>query len=196
MSFRENDPTPVWRTLRFRLLGLLPLAFFIARVIEYVRMGTPSQVLWMCHLANLMLAVGLFIASPLLIRIAVLFVIFGVPPWAIDMWVIWIVTPVSVVSHLGGLLVGMYVISKVRMKPWVWSRAQVVFIGAQVVCRLVTPPALNVNTAHRIYDIWKDTFSAYWQYWLVSMVVLAVSLWVIQFCLVKLFPMSQRAGGN
>ena len=192
MSFRENDPTPVWRTLRFRLLGLLPLAFFIARVIEYVQMGTPSQVLWMCHLANLMLAAGLFLASPLLIRIAVLFVVFGVPPWAIDMWVIQIVTPVSVFSHLGGAIVGLYVISKLRMRTWVWAPATVCFIVVQFVCRFVTPPALNVNTAHRVYDIWKDTFSAYWQYWLVSMVVVAVSLWVIEFCLVRFFPFQMK----
>ncbi|MDX2032813.1 MAG: hypothetical protein SF339_19200 [Blastocatellia bacterium] len=173
---------------RFRMLGVLPLFFFIARVIEYTRVGTPSQVLWMCHLANLLLAIGLLSGHVLSIRIAVLLVLFGIPPWAVDMWVIRIVTPVSVLSHLGGLAIALLAISKTRMRAGLWPLGLLVFLFVQLLCRLFTPPELNINTAHRVYEIWTNTVSAYWQYWAISTVVVAVNLWLIELALRMLFP--------
>ena len=51
-------PRPL--TLRFRLLGLLPLVFFLAQTIHYRRVGGMGNLLWMCNLGNLLLAIGLF----------------------------------------------------------------------------------------------------------------------------------------
>lgn len=62
-------PDAQWKTLRFRLAGLLPLAFFVARVVEYVRVETPQHILWSCHVSNLILAIGMFLGIPFLIRI-------------------------------------------------------------------------------------------------------------------------------
>ena len=135
-----------------------------------------------------LLAIWLFAGSATLIRIAVLFVLFGIPPWAIDMWVIRIVTPVSVFSHLGGMLVALFIVAKVRMPAGVWPRALAVFLVIQLLSRLFTPPELNVNTAHRIYEIWTRVVSAYWQYWLGSVVVVAASFWLIEFVLRFFFP--------
>src|SRR5215470_7298168 len=84
MSTIETAPplsAPNWQSLRFRLLGLLPLFFFFARVFEYAyRAKTPEQILWSCHISNLLLAIGMFIASPLLIRITTFWLILGEPP--------------------------------------------------------------------------------------------------------------------
>ncbi len=185
----ESNPVcPIWRTFWFRSLGLLPLIFFIARLIEYVQVGTPSQVLWMCHLANLLLANGLFIANPLLIRVSVVLLIFGVPPWIVDMFVIKIITPVSVVSHLGGTILGVIVIAKVGAKRWTWLFALASYILVQMTCRYVTPPELNVNISHRVYDIWKHIVDDYWIFWVISTGIIGVALWVIEFTLLRLFP--------
>ncbi len=182
------DPKPIWQTAWFRSLGWLPLIFFIARAVEYVQVGTPSQVLWMCHLSNLMLAVGLFLANPFVIRVAVLLLIFGVPPWAVEMAVSRLVTPVSIASHLGGTIVGLIVIAKVGAKPRIWAPSWALYIVVQLICRLTTRPELDINNAHRIYSIWKDTFSSYWQYWPIATLVVGISMWVFEFGLLKLFP--------
>jgi hypothetical protein len=186
------DSKPIWRSLWFRSLGWVPLILFVARLVEYVQVGTPSQVLWMCHLANLFLAVGLFLANPLIIRVAVILLVFGIPPWVVDMFVIKIVTPVSIASHLGGTIVGLLAIAKVRTKQWSWAAALASFVMVQILCRFVTPPALNVNVSHRVYEIWTHIVSSYWIYWLISTAVLAVSLWLIDFVLIKLFPPTAR----
>jgi hypothetical protein len=39
--------------LGWRLLGFIPLSFFIARLIYFSNHGGMSQILWMCHISNL-----------------------------------------------------------------------------------------------------------------------------------------------
>jgi hypothetical protein len=187
-DLKSNPVCPLIRTLWFRSIGSLPLIFFIARLIEYVQVGTPSQVLWMCHLANLFLAIGLFTANPLLIRVSVVLLVFGIPPWIVDMFVIKIITPLSVVTHLGGTILGLIVIAKVGATRWTWLVALASYVLVQTICRFVTPPELNVNISHRVYDIWKDIVSNYWIYWVISTGIIGVALWVIESALLRLFP--------
>jgi hypothetical protein len=192
MKISESDE--IWRTTWFRSLGWLPLILFVARFVAYYQIGQPSQMLWMCHLANLILAAGLLLANPMIIRISVLLLIFGLPPWIVDMFVINIVTPVSIASHLGGTIVGLLALAKVRAKSGTWLAALLSFIIVQIISRFVTPPEFNINTAHRVYDIWKDTVSSYWVYWVISTAVIGVALWAIEWMLLRLFP--QRAKGR
>jgi hypothetical protein len=194
MSISDDDEQPVgpvWKTMWFRSLGLLPLILFVARFVAYLQLGQPSQMLWMCHLANLILAIGLFLANPMIIRLSVLLLIFGIPPWVVDMFVIKIVTPVSIASHLGGTIVGLLAIAKVRAHSRSWLAALLSFIVVQIISHFVTPPEFNINTAHRVYDIWKDTVSSYWVYWVISTSVIGIALWAIEWVLLRLFP--QRA---
>jgi hypothetical protein len=197
MSAIEGKPLGLprdWITLRLRLLGLLPLLFFAARVFEYAyRAKTPEQILWSCHISNLLLAIGMFIASPLLIRIAVFWLILGIPPWIIDMVVSKLVTPVSIFSHLGGFLVAMVAIYFVRAKRGSWLPSLIYFVVLQQVTRLLTVPGpyTNVNVAHFAYGGMKDWFAHYWTYWLANTAAVAVTLWMMDWALAKLFPPRQ-----
>ena len=191
MSTIEFPRASDWRTMRFRLLGILPLLFFLARVFEYAyRAKTPEQILWSCHISNLLLAIGLFTASPLFIRIAVFWLILGLPPWVIDMVVSKLVTPVSIFSHLGGFVVAMVAIYFVRAKRGSWLPSLIYFAVLQQITRLVTVPGpyTNVNVAHFAYGGMKDWFAHYWTYWLANTAVAAVVLWAMDWALAKLFP--------
>ncbi len=182
---------PLWKTQRFRLLGIAPLLFFLARVIEYAVVAkTPEHILWSCHVSNLMMAVGLFFAQPWLIRISVFWQILGVPPWAFDMLKSGIVTPVSVFSHLGGFVVAIVAIREVGAKLGSWIPSMIFFLVLQQITRLLTEPGpyTNVNVAHFAYGPWKDLFASYWKYWVVNTAILAVTLLIIDFVLLKLFP--------
>src|SRR5262245_64552585 len=132
MNANEAISTPPWRTFRFRLLGLLPLCFFIARGIEYMVIAkTPEQMLWSCHVSNLMLAAGLFMGNPFLIRIAVFWQILGLPPWLLDMLWSKIVTVVAIFSHLGGVIVAIAAVRQVGGKRWTWIPSLVYFLILQ-----------------------------------------------------------------
>jgi hypothetical protein len=176
---------------RFRLLGLLPLVFFILHANYYREVGGLAHMLWMCNIGNLMLAVGLFLAWPVLIRVAVIWLLPGLPIW---LWFVvrpgwWILT--SFFAHAGGLIVGLIAIQKVRASRWMWLEALIWYLFVQEICRLFTPPGLNVNAAHLIYGEFETMFNTYWLFWIVGTLVVAVGLWVIGFALLKLFPPGQ-----
>ena len=194
MGTSETALTPAWQTMRFRLLGIVPLLFFLARVIQYVYFAkTPEHILWSCHISNLMMAIGLFCAWPWLIRISVFWQILGVPPWVLDMWVSKLVTPVSVFTHLGGVIFAIVAIRQVGAKRWSWIPSLVYFLVLQQITRLLTEPGIytNVNVAHFGYGPTKDWFASYWTYWMANTAATAATLWIIELVLLKLFP--QRA---
>src|SRR5260370_2357141 len=55
----KQMPRPL--TLRFRLLGFLPVIFFLAQALHYWRVGGLGNLLWMCNAGSLVLATGLFL---------------------------------------------------------------------------------------------------------------------------------------
>jgi hypothetical protein len=179
-------------TSRFRLLGLLPLLFFILHANYYLHAGGLSHLLWMCNIGNVLLAFGLLLGRPALIRIAVVWLLPGLPIW---LWFVvrpgwWILT--SFFAHAGGLIVGLIALQRVRASRWTWLQAFVWFLVIQEVCRLFIPPELNVNGAHRIFPEFEPLFGAYWQFWVVGSLVVSVGLWVIGFAFLKLFPPVQQ----
>jgi hypothetical protein len=195
MSANEAILTPPWQTLRFRLLGFLPLCFFLARAIEYMVVAkTPEQMLWSCHISNLMLAAGLFLGNPFLIRVAVFWLILGVPPWIADMLWSKLVTGVSIFSHLGGFIVAMVAIRRVGAKRGSWIPSLIYFVILQQITRLVTEsgPYTNINVAHFAYGPMKDWFTSYWTYWAVNTSAVALTLIIIEFILVRLFPIRAK----
>ena len=190
-----NAKRTVLRTLGqpnwFRLLGILPLLFFLARVIEYAVVSkTPEQILWSCHISNLLLAAGMFVANPFLIRVAVFWQILGLPPWALDMVMSGLITPVSIFSHLGGFVLAIVAIRQVGAKPGSWFHSLIYFLVLQQISRLLTEPTpyTNVNVAHFAYGPWKNLFASYWKYWVVNTALTMLALAVIEWVLLRLFP--------
>lgn len=187
----KNDPNPIWQGWKFRLLGLLPLMFFMARVIEYVfKAKTPEQILWSCHISNLMMAIGIFACLPWMIRLAAFWQILGLPPWIIDMLASKLVTPVSVFSHVGGCALAMFALWAVRARRGSWLPSLIYFIILQQITRVVTEPGpyTNVNVAHFAYGGMKNWFDSYWTYWMANTAVLAVALWIMDWMMAKMFP--------
>lgn len=192
---------------RQRLLGFLPLAFFGAQAIHYWQTGELAHMLWMCNIGNLLLALGLFRAEPRLIRVAVIWLIPGVAVWFVYVVPTWgmlltgkfgvpelIGVTSSTLAHLGGLSVGLPVLRRIRMDDRAWFYAFVWYLVVQVLSRLMTPAALNVNVAHRIQDGWEQTFSSYLKFWLVLTLLVAVCLWILGRLLKMLWPISATRG--
>lgn len=171
-----------------RRLGFLPLLFFLAHACHYWRRGELSHVLWMCNAGNLLLAVGAFLAQPALIRVAVVWLIPGVLIW------LWYVVRLSgllltsTLAHVGGLAVGLLMLRRVGVERVTWLHALAWYLFMQAVCRLFTPPGLNVNIAHRVYEGWDETFGSYFGFWLATTLAIAALLWLIVFALARLLP--------
>jgi len=176
-----------------RLSGALPLLFFLSRFSEYIKVATPSHILWNCHVSNLMLGLGLVFQIPILIRIAAFWLILGIPPWIIDMFVIRIFTPVAFFSHVGGFLVAIFAVSQIGIGRRSWVYALIWHLAWQQVTRFVTPPIYNVNIAFRPYKGFEKLFSGYWDYWLAAAVLAGVCLWILEVILRAIFPRPKKA---
>jgi hypothetical protein len=187
--------------LRLRQLGILPLAFFTAQAIHYWQINQLGHMLWMCNIGNLLLALGLFFEQALLIRVAVIWLIPGLAVWFVYVVPTWgmlltgnftwrelfgVIS--STLAHVGGFCVGMFVIRSVRIDKQAWFYAFIWYFVVQLLSRLVTPAAMNVNVAHNIPAGWEQTFSSYLKFWFVLTTLVGVCLWLLGLLLVKLWP--------
>jgi hypothetical protein len=183
-SYQMRDPT----IARFRLLGCLPLIFFLAQVAHYWRFGGLGNLAWMCNIGNLLLAIGLFLNHKELIRATAIWTIPGLGIW---FWFVWLEGSTSLSStlaHVGGIIVGMIVLRRVRMDRIAWLYAFVWYLFMQLVSRALTSPDLNVNVVHHIQTGWENTFSSFWKFWLLMTVLVAVALWAIGLVLSWIWP--------
>jgi hypothetical protein len=178
---------------KLRLLGILPLIFFLAQGVHYWRIRELGNMLWMCNAGNLLLAMGLFLEKPLVIRLAAIWTIPGLFIWIIYVVIPWSLFLGSTLALVGGLIVAMIALSKVRMDRTAWRWAFGWYLMVQLASRFVTPAALNVNLAHAVQTGW--AFGSYWMFWLVLTMVTAVVLWLCGLFLWSLWPADRLNDG-
>jgi hypothetical protein len=186
-------PRPL--TLRFRLLGFLPVIFFLAQAIHYWRVGGMGNLLWMCNAGSLVLAIGLFLDRRELIRAAAIWTIPGLGLWI--RYVLYAtfsyeVVLSSILVHVGGIVIGLIVLRRVRMDRMAWVYAFAWYLIVQLAARLFTAQELNVNVAFRIQPGWEQAFSSYWKFWIVTTAVVAAGLWAIGLVLSWVWPSTPR----
>jgi hypothetical protein len=175
-------------TSKMRLLGFLPLIFFCAQAIHYIRIQQLGHMLWMCNIGNLLLAIGLFLQNKRLIRVTAIWMIPGLFIWFLYVVLAWGVFFSSTLAHVGGLIVGLYAIRKIGMDRLSWIYAIVWFLVIQLLSRLITSPDLNVNLAHHMQPGWEQRFDAYWQFWLTMILVISLGLWLLSLVLRWVWP--------
>jgi len=176
----------------FRLLGLLPLIFFLAQLIHYWRGGGLANMLWMCNIGNLALAIGLFAGHREVIRVAAIWMIPG-----LGIWFLYVFLPsgfllTSTLAHAGGFVVALVALRKVRVDRTAWVYAFIWYLLMQVISRLTTAPDANVNVAHRIQSGWESTFSSYWEFWPLMTLAVGGGLWTVGRLLNRLWPATIR----
>jgi hypothetical protein len=173
---------------QLRLLGILPLLFFLAQGVHYWRINQLGHMLWMCNIGNLLLALGLFFEKPLLVRVATIWAIPGLIVWFVYVVLAWGLFLTSTFAHVGGLAVATIALKAYRMDRQSWRYAFGWYLLMQLISRFITPPELNVNLAHAIQPGWEHTFQSYWMFWLVLTLITAVLLWLSGILWRSLWP--------
>jgi hypothetical protein len=191
---------------QFRLLGILPLAFFLAQAIHYWQINQLGHMLWMCNIGNLLLALGLFLEQAILVRVAVMWMVPGllvwfayvVPTWGMLLTGRFSFTELlgvvsSTLAHVGGFTVGMVALRKIKMDSRAWLYAFLWYFIVQLASRLITPAAMNVNLSHNIQTGWEQTFNSYWKFWFVLTILVGICSWILGLLLRLLWPASDLA---
>lgn len=171
----------------WRLLGFLPLAFFIARILYFMDHGGSIQILWMCHLSNLTLAAGLLFNRPIWVVISTYWLALAVPFWLIDVFGFGLDGITSVITHLGGLVIAIPALWRYSPGKRIWQSALAWFLFIQLICRLFTPADLNINFAHAVYRGWESMFTNYLWYWFLTTVGAGLSVYLLDVLRLKVF---------
>jgi len=178
---------------KLRLLGILPLIFFLAQGVHYWKINELGHLLWMCNIGNLLLAIGLFLEKPVVVRLSAIWMIPGLIIWLLYVVLAWGVFLTSTLAHVGGLIVALFALSKLGMDRTAWRWAFGWYLVVQLASRLVTPAVLNVNLAHAVQAGWERTFQSYWTFWLVLTIVTAIGLWLSGLLLWSIWREPQAA---
>ena len=180
---------------RYRLLGVLPLIFFLVQTIHYWRYGGMGNLLWMCNAGNILLGIGLLFGHREMIRAAAIWTIPG-----LGIWIKYVLLASgfyfsTTLAHVGGIIVGLIALQRVRMDRVAWLYAFGWYLLTQIAARLLTPADLNVNVAHHVQTGWESTFTSYWKFWVVMSVAVAALLWAIGFALSLIWPAHRSVPG-
>ena len=173
---------------KLRLLGILPLIFFLAQGVHYWRIDQLGHMLWMCNVGNLLLALGLFLEKPLVVRLSAIWMIPGLFIWIIYVVLAWGVFLTSTLAHVGGLTVAMIALRDVGMDRTAWRWAFGWYLVVQLASRFLTRADLNVNLAHAVQRGYEQSFASYWTFWLVLTVITAAVLWLSGLLLWSIWP--------
>jgi hypothetical protein len=175
---------------RFRLLGTLPILFIAARFFVLHSENKAADIFWICNFANIALGLGILSNQAKVIRPAAFWLLLGLPLWAHYEISTGDYEFTSFLTHIGGNIIALVALAKVRVDKWSWAFAIAGFLALQFFCRLFTPPDFNVNVAHNLrFTVCENTPVQYWQFWLASIIVSTVWLWLINLLGKKVFPL-------
>ena len=178
---------------RMRLLGLLPLIFFMAQADHYWRIDQLGHMFWMCNIGNLLLAMGLFFEKARVVRLAAIWMIPGLLVWFVYVVLTWGMFLTSTLAHVGGLAVALIALGKYRMDRTAWLWAFGWYLVVQLLSRLFTARDLNVNLAHAVQPGWERAFQSYWTFWITLTLVAAILLWLSGLLLWSIWPADRLA---
>lgn len=158
-----------------RALGLLPLAFVAVHLALRIWAGHPEDTLWLCHLADVLLAIGLLAARPRVWGVGALWILWGTPLWLLDVAAGGTFRITSLGTHLGASAVAIVAARAGTFAKGSHVRAILGVWLLLAVTRLLVRPEGNLNLAFRVQEGWTDRFSTYPPYFaFVSAVAWAV----------------------
>lgn len=183
---------------RLRWAGVIPAALWTFHLVYNAGVrGEPGNMMWMCHVTTLLLAVGLIGSFASLIRLSSAWVLLGLPIWLVEALAAG-TTRISVLSHVLVPIVSVVAFSQVgeprRLRVAV-LQSLALYCFVQVAARLLTAPALNVNLAHRPYQFFaSDLIGSFAVYWVVITAALVPVLALVHAGFARAFPAAAPDG--
>ena len=179
-------------------LGILALALTAPHYVAHIARGHPEDLLWACNVAAVLVGVGLILGAPALAGVGVLWLCVGLPLWIADMILGGDFLMTSILVHAGVLVVGLFGLRRVGVRPGSWWRAVLALTVLRMVCRRVlAPDAENINCALGVWNDHRRYFHSHDIYLGAVTVVLGAAFVAIELLLrrtLRLRAPAQREG--
>jgi hypothetical protein len=160
--------------------GGLALAFYAVHAGRHLALGHPADALWACHLGAVLVGLGWLLGAPRVNAIGFFWLAMGTVLWGIDLAAGGEFIATSLLTHLGGLVLGALGLVRLGMPRGAWLSAIAAFLALQVLCRFATPPELNVNLSHVVPSGWETRFPSYAGYQAMLLAIGALAFWCVE----------------
>jgi len=157
----SHSATPgIWRLYP----GISAVAFYAAHASYWVRRRKAENAMWACHLGCLLVGIGWAAAWPSLNALGVLWLLPGLVLWVMYLagggpfrWT-------SFLTHIGGLVLGIWGVSQFGFPRGVWWKAGTGFAALIMISRRVSRASENVNFAVQVWRGWEHQFPSHRRY--------------------------------
>ncbi|RMG06772.1 MAG: hypothetical protein D6731_25050 [Planctomycetota bacterium] len=126
-------------------LAFLAYSFYAAHATYFLWVGRPENLLWGCHLAVLGVGTGLLLRVPLFAGMGMISLLWGVPLWLLDVFTGGEFLPTSVLTHVGGALLGLVALRRLGIPRGTWWVLWATTVGLVFFSRLFSRLHENVN---------------------------------------------------
>lgn len=141
--------------------GVLAIAFYAVHAGVHLREHHPEDLLWACHVATVLVGLGLIFRSAVLNAVGFVWLVMGNAMWLLDLAGGGAFLPTSLLTHVGGLALSIVGLRAFGFPRHVWWKSVLAFLALQEVCRWITPAAANVNVAFAVWSGWERSFPSY-----------------------------------
>lgn len=169
-----------------RWSGILAVCFYVTHAVYWIMHDEPSNLLWACHLGALLVGLGCLFQLSLVISIGLLWLVLGNIFWFMYLFGGGEFIFTSSLTHIGGIIVGLYAIKNREIPEYSWVRAVVALATLQLITRFATAPGENVNLAFRVHEGWENIFPVYSLYILFLLFLATLIFYVSELMLRKL----------
>jgi hypothetical protein len=152
-------------------LGILAMVLYALHGAVHLLRGEPYDLLWGCHIAAVLVGLGLLLGNATINAIGLLWACFGFPLWLLDAATGGEFMPTATFTHAGALILGVYGVRRLGMPRGAAWKALVAYLGLWGITRLTTPPADNINLAFQVQKGWEQHFPSYPLYFLMLLVI-------------------------
>ena len=142
-------------------LGICAILFYIIHAGYWFSHGLPENAWWTCHLGSAAIGAGLLLKRPLWNGVGVLWLGMGNIFWGINLATGGEFEPTSVLTHIGGLAVGLYGVKILGLPRVTWLAALASIALLQRITPRLATPDQNVNLAFRVWPGWEGIFPSY-----------------------------------
>jgi hypothetical protein len=164
-----------------RFLGGFALAFFLIQAGVHTARGKPGHVLWVCTVGVAAIAIGQLAGVRMLNAIGTFWLTVGLPTWLFDLANGGEFIPTSMLTHVGGLLIGYTGMARLGLPERTWWVSILGMAGLLIVSRLVTPPELNVNLVFSTYGGTSHIVSSHFWNLAIVMAIFTAVFMLLQF---------------
>lgn len=185
-SSREHDSMTLAasRSRRLPALGLVALGCFLLHTGSYLIGDSPTEMLWACNIASLLIGLGSVIGWAWPVAAGLSWLLLGTPLWLVYLAGGGELRVTSLGVHLVVPLVGWQALRRLGWPPGTWLLASLMLLVLVLVSRWLGEAATNVNLAFRVWTGWEPLFGVHWRYLLLvglahALAFLGIERWVL-----------------